>query len=136
LSADFQSYWLAGVQLQWAPWTWGSTRRDREAIELQRQITTTNEQAFSNGLDRGVQQLIATMTRLDTAIALDARIVSLRADIERETAAKLREGTITASDYVDRNTDLLAARLASAQHRIELAQAQANYLTMLGLEIP
>jgi outer membrane protein TolC len=136
LSTDFQSYWLAGVQLQWSPWTWGSTRRDREAIELQRQITTTNEQAFANGLDRGVQQLIATVTRLDTAIALDTRIVSLRVDIERETAAKLREGTITASEYVDRNTDLLAARLASAQHRIELAQAQANYLTMLGLEIP
>src|SRR5262249_15464643 len=128
--------WLAGVQLQWTPWTWGSTRRDREEIELERQVTTTNEQAFANGLDRGVQQSIATMTRLDTAIALDARIVTLRATIERETAVKLREGTITASEYVDRNTDLLAARLASAQHRVELAQAQANYLTMLGLEIP
>ena len=136
LSTDFQSYWLAGVQLQWSPWTWGSTRRDREAIELQRQIATTNERAFANGLDRGVQQLIATMTRLDTAIALDARIVALRTDIERESAAKLREGAITASEYVDRNTDLLAARLASAQHRVELAQAQANYLTTLGLEIP
>ena len=83
-----------------------------------------------------MQQLVATMTRLDTAMALDTRIVSLRAEIERETAAKLREGAITASEYVDRNTDLLTARLASAQHRVELAQAQANYLTMLGLEIP
>jgi hypothetical protein len=37
---------------------------------------------------------------------------------------------------VDRNTDLLSARLASAQHRVELAQARAGYLTTLGLEIP
>jgi outer membrane protein TolC len=136
LSADFQSYWLAGVQLQWAPWTWGTTRRTREALELQREITTTNEQAFANGIDRGVQQSLATMTRLDTAVALDERIVVLRAEVERETAVKLREGVVTASEYVDRSTDLLSARLAGAQHRVELAQARAGYLTMLGLEIP
>lgn len=136
LSSNFQSYWLAGLQLQWTPWTWGSTGRDREALELQREITATNEQAFSRTVDRGVQQVIATMARLDTAMALDDGIVSLRGEVERESAAKLREGVITASEYVDRNTDLLAARLARAQHRVELAQARAGYLTMLGLEIP
>ena len=115
----------------------GARRRaTRQVLELERQITTTNERAFADQLGRGVQPLLATMTRLDTAIALDDRIVALRAEIERETAAKLREGVVTASEYVDRNTDLLSARLASAQHRVELAQARAGYLTTLGLEIP
>jgi outer membrane protein TolC len=43
LSRDFQLYWLGGVQVHWAPWTWGTTRRDRELNELQREIVTTNE---------------------------------------------------------------------------------------------
>jgi outer membrane protein TolC len=30
LSNRFDSYWLAGLQLQWSPWTWGANRRERE----------------------------------------------------------------------------------------------------------
>ena len=136
LASGFQPYFLGGLQFDWKPWNWGTTTRDRQELEIERQIATTNERAFADQLGRGVQPFLATMTRLDTAIALDDRIVALRAEVERETAAKLREGVVTASEYVDRNTDLLAARLASAQHRVELAQARAGYLTTLGLEIP
>jgi outer membrane protein TolC len=136
LASGFQPYVLGGLQFEWKPWTWGTTTRERQVLELERQITTTNERAFADQLGRGVQAFLATIARLDTAIALDGRIVALRAEIERETAAKLREGVVTASEYVDRNTDLLSARVASAQHRVELAQARAGYLTTLGLEIP
>ena len=136
LSTDFQSYWLAGVQVQWAPWTWGTTTRDREVIELQREIVSTNEAAFTASLRRAVQQSLAAMSRLDTALVLDERIIALREQVERETAAKLREAVITAAEYTDRATDLLAARLAYAQHRVELAQARATFLTIIGVDAP
>ena len=32
LSDEFDAYWLAGLQVQWAPWTWGRTRREREVL--------------------------------------------------------------------------------------------------------
>jgi len=135
LSSEFQSYWLAGVQVQWTPWTWGSTDRDRETLEVQREIVTTNEAAFTQTLRRNVQQSLATINRLDSTLALDDRIIALREGIDRESRAKLQEGAITAADYVDRNTELLAARLARVQHRVELSQARANFLTMLGVEV-
>jgi outer membrane protein TolC len=135
LSNEFQSYWLAGVQVQWSPWTWGSTDRDRQALEVQREIVATNESAFAETLRRGVQQSIATINRLDSALVLDAAIIALREAIDRESRVRLQEGAITAADYVDRNTDLLAARLARIQHRVEQSQARANLLTMLGVEI-
>jgi outer membrane protein TolC len=75
------------------------------------------------------------MNRLDSTLALDDRIIALREAIDREARAKLREGAITAADYVDRNTDLLGARLARIQHRVELSQARANFLTILGVEV-
>jgi outer membrane protein TolC len=136
LSTDFQSYWLAGVQVQWAPWTWGTTPRDREVLELQREIVATNEAAFTASLRRAVQQSLAAMTRLDTALALDERIIALREQVERETAAKLREGVITAAEFADRATESLSARLAFAQHRVELAQARATFLTLIGVNAP
>jgi outer membrane protein TolC len=135
LSSDFQSYWLAGVQVQWAPWTWGSTDRDRQVLEAQREIIATNEAAFTESLRRNIQQSVATINRLDSTLALDTRIITLREGIDRESRAKLQEGAITAADYVDRNTELLAARLALVQHRVELSQARASLLTILGVEV-
>jgi outer membrane protein TolC len=74
------------------------------------------------------------MARLDSALALDDRIVALRERIDAETHAKLREGVVTAADYVDKSSDLLAARLTQVQHRVELAQARTTFLTTLGVE--
>jgi len=136
LSRDFQFYWLAGVQVHWAPWTWGTTSRDREINEIQREIVTTNEEAFRQTLRRNVEQSIATIARLDSTLVLDDRIVSLRERIDTETRAKLREGGVTAAEYVDKSTDLLTARLIRIQHRVELAQARTTFLTTLGVEVP
>jgi outer membrane protein TolC len=136
LSRDFQSYWVAGLQVHWAPWTWGNTERDREIAGVQQEIVATNEAAFTRGLNRGIQQSVATIARLDSTLALDEQIISLRGRIDRETRAKLREGVVTAAEYVDKSTDVLAARLARIQHRVELAHARATLLTTLGVEVP
>jgi outer membrane protein TolC len=136
LSRDFQAYWIAGVQVHWSPWNWGNTERDREIAEVQRDIVTTNEAAFTSGLRRNIQLSVATIARLDSTIALDDQIIALRERIDRETRAKLREGVVTAAEFVDKSTDVLTARLARLQHRIELAQARAALLTTLGVEVP
>jgi outer membrane protein TolC len=136
LGQDFQTYWLGGVQLQWAPWNWGSRGRERELLRIQREIVATNESAFTLGVRRALAQSLASMTRLDSTLALDDRVVGLRELVEREAAAKLREGVITSADYLDRNMDLLAARVARIQHRVELAHARATFLTILGVDLP
>lgn len=136
LNTSAQAYWIAGAQLQWTPFTWGSVAREREALDLQRDIAAASEAAFTSSLSRASRPLIATMARLDTTIALDERIVALREQIEREAAVRLREAAITAAEFVDRSSDLTAARLLRAQHRVELAQARANYLTLIGVDVP
>jgi outer membrane protein TolC len=136
LSSSFDTYWLAGVQVQWSPWNWGTTDRDRQALEIQRQIVTTNEAAFTESLERGIRQAIATIAGLDSSLMLDDQIVALRERIEAETRVKLNEGVATAADYADRSTDVLSARLMRIQHRVQRAQAQANLLTTLGVEVP
>lgn len=135
-SQAFQGYWTAGVQLHWAPWNWGTDERDREELELQREIVATNESAFDRSLHRGVQIDLATIDRLMPTLALDDSIVALRDVAIREARAQLTEGVITSSSYLDRATDLLTARLTSAEHRVALAQARVHLLTSLGFEVP
>lgn len=136
LGNEFDTYWLAGVQVQWAPWTWGRTRREREALAVQRRLVATEEAAFGEALRRGIQVDLAAIDRFDSTLAIDREIVALREQIERETQVRFGEGVVTAAEYVDRSTDVLDARVAYAVHRVEQAQARARLLTTLGLEIP
>jgi outer membrane protein TolC len=135
INDKFETYWLAGVQLQWKAWTWGTTNREREALAMQQQITRADEAAFTDGLRRAVEGDLATIDRLQTALGLDDRIVTLRENIERRTQARFREGVVTAAEYLDRSTELLDAQFARAGHRVEVAQAGARFLTTVGLEV-
>ena len=135
LNNRFETYWLTGVQLQWIPFNWGTTTRDRQVVELQKSIVNSEQQAFTASLRRAVEQDFASIDRLDSALVQDEEIITLRESILTETRARYREGVITSADYIDRQTDLLSARLSRASHRVELSQARAHLLTTLGLEV-
>ena len=136
LSDKFDSYWLAGLQVQWAPWTWGTSRREKDLLALQRQIISAEEQQFTDNVRRSTEQDLATIDRLAVTLAQDDEIIALREDIATETRARFNEGVVTSAEYVDRQTDVLSARIARALHRAELAQARARFLNTLGIEVP
>ena len=135
LAREFVEYWLAGVQVEWAPWSWGTADRDREELAIQRRIVATEEAAFTAAVRRGVASDLAAVDRLERTLVADDTIIALRERILGETRLRFAEAVITSAEYVDRETDLLAARLARASHRVELAQARARVLTLLGLEV-
>jgi outer membrane protein TolC len=132
----WDTFWLGGVRLEWTPWTWDRVGRDQALLEVRREAVETEQEAFASALERAVADQVADLTRLREAIAADEQIVRLRERVERQEARRFEEGVITAADYVDARTDLLQARLARRLHRIELAEAQALYLTTLGVPIP
>lgn len=135
LNTTFDSYWLAGMQLQWAFWSWGSTRRDREILAVQREIVATEEAAFTDALRRAATQELAAIERLEAALAMDEEIIAVREQIARESMTRFAEAVITPADHVGAETDLLSARVTRAIHRVELAQARARFLTTLGIEV-
>ena len=135
LAKDFDSYWIAGVQLEWTPWSWGATRREREVLSLQQQIVSREEQAFSEGVRRSVVHDLASIDRLAHALEEDDAIIILREEVLREARLRYGERVITSAEYVDRQTDVVTAQLSRASHRVELAWASARFLTSLGLEV-
>lgn len=134
LSDSFNTYWSVGAQVSWAPFDWGSTTRRRQALDIEREIVVVNETAFARDLRLSIQSDLATLDRLTATLAMDDQIVTLREQTEHEARVRLAEGAITTAEYVDRNTELLNARLDRAQHRVELARSQAELLTLLGAE--
>lgn len=136
LGENFDSYWLAGLRVQWTPWTWGTTKREKELLALQRQIISAEEQQFTDNLRRSTEQDLSSIDRLVVALTQDDQIIALREDIAAETRSRFNEGVVTSAEYVDRQTDVLSARIARALHRAELAQARARFLNTLGIEVP
>jgi hypothetical protein len=131
----FDTYALGGVQLQWRAWTWGAAAREREALALQQEVIAADQAAFAKGLTESIEPDVATIDRLQNVVAIDQRIIGLREQVERSAQIRLQEGALTASEYVDRSTELLQAQLALAGHRVELSQSSARLLTTLGLEV-
>lgn len=134
-ASDFESYALGGVRLQWNAWTWGSAGREREALAVQQRIVAADEAAFTRSLTTSIEGDEAAIDRLQRSLQSDERIVTLREQVERSTQARLQEGVVTASEYLDRSAELLQARFARSGHEVELAQAGARLLTTLGLEV-
>jgi outer membrane protein TolC len=135
ISDEFEVYGMVGMQLHWKAWSWGTSGRETKALELQQEIATADEAAFTKALSRSTDTDNTSIDRLQRAVSLDDRIVDLREQIARTSEIRFREGALTASEYVDRSTDLLEARFARAGHRVELAEASARFLTSLGLEV-
>ena len=135
LGDEFGGYWLAGLRVEWSPFDWGRARLEREALGIQREIVSTEEAAFAERVQRGAVRELATIGRIEHSLEADSAIIALRDGVLREARLRFGEGVITSAEFVDRETDLLSARLARATHRVELARARARYLTLIGLEV-
>ena len=85
LSDKFDSYWLGGIQFQWTPWTWGASSRERQIAALQKRILDTEAKAFTDQLQRSIEQDLATIDRLDAPFADHERFIALRVNILSET---------------------------------------------------
>jgi outer membrane protein TolC len=129
---SLDDFWMAGLRVRWSPFNWGRTRREQEALDLQQELVATEEAAFADRLDRETRDMLESIDRLEQLIATDDQIVTLREVVEQAALAQLEEGTITATQYLDRRTELERARLDQRQHTVELARARAAYLTTLG----
>lgn len=136
LARDFQGYWIAGLQLEWTPQLWGATSRDAEVQQLQQRIVASEEAQFREQLLRSVQRDLAAMDRLERSLATDDEIVALHERVVAETRRRFAEGSVTAGELVDRETDLVTARTARELHRVRLAESRARFLITVGQEIP
>jgi outer membrane protein TolC len=130
-----EGYALGGLQVQWKAWSWNASTHEREALALQQEIVSAEEEAFTSAIRRGIEGDLATIDRLQRAAADDDHIIALREAIDGSARLRFNEGVTTAADYLDRRTEWLTAQFDRAHHRVELAYAEARLLTTLGLEV-
>ncbi len=132
LSDEVQPYAIGGVRLRWAAFDWGRTRREAAAMRLQADLLETEREALGRRFSRDVEADLEDVSRLESALAQDNRMVQLREDAAFVAQRQLDEGVLLPDAYRTRVTDLAEARLMQERHRIELARARARVLSALG----
>lgn len=135
LGRSFDSYWTAGLQVEWTAFNWGRSRRELEAQRLQNGIVDSEEQAFTAAVQRALYAQRGAMRALAASYAADAEIVALRERVLREARLRFDEGEVTSADYIARLSESTAAQLDRDTHRIRLSEARARFLTTLGREV-
>jgi outer membrane protein TolC len=92
-----------------------------------------NQRSFTKQLQASLDRIREDIIAIRENIDRDREIIELREKVVEESASQLKNGVITATEYVTELTRARQARLSLLTNRIRLIQAQAQYATTLGV---
>ncbi len=133
LSNNFTSYYIFGVSFKWNFFDWNKNNRDRQVLDVQKDMINTQRDNFNKNLNIDLQNKLSNIKKLEEALTRDSMIVELRSRIARSSASQLENGVITATDYlIDLNNET-TAKINFETHKIQLVQAKTTYLLAKGV---
>jgi Outer membrane protein len=135
LSNNFESFYILGASFKWTLWDWNKNRKDRQVLDVQKQMIQDKRETFDKNLNIDLQNRLAAIEKLEEALKRDDQIVELRGRVTKTSASKLENGVITSTDYLaDLNAET-SAKINLETHKIQLIQAKANYLLAKGTNL-
>lgn len=132
LSDKADLYYSFGAGLKWNIWDWNRNSNERKSLTLQQQLIDIRKSAAREALQRLVVLKLSDIESLRDAASRDEEIIRLRGSIAAATASQLRNGTITASQYMTELNSEKQAVIAAAARKISIARAEAEYLYITG----
>lgn len=134
LNNSFQTYYIAGIKLNWNVFDWNSTKKQRESLQVTKEIIDSEQEVFELNTAMEMTQQQSEINKISDFIASDAEIIALRKKILETSRSQLKNGVITSSAYITELTNLFEAEKKLSTHQIELQFAKANYKTTKGLK--
>jgi outer membrane protein TolC len=132
---DLTPYVVAGVRVRWQPFDWGVTQREQEIRRLERDVAGARLETFLVSLSASLAGIAERIHAADAVLAADERILALRAEVSRQSAAQLRAGVITASAYLTERNAEFRAELARELHRLAQIRDIVAFHSTLGVPL-
>lgn len=134
LANDFEPFYMVGLRLSWTPWDGNVIKKEKKYLNVQAKMMLNQKAAFDETVRTAARNARHEIGKQTEMLKHDLQIAALHRQISVESASRLRNGTITTSDYIaDLNAET-AARLNVERTKIQLAGARLHYLLILGLE--
>ncbi len=132
LSNEFEPYVVVGAKLVWTPYDWGKTKNDMQSLKIQQRIFDTRISQVEHQRNALLEAQWQRIEKTRKLLQKDEEIVALKQKIMLSAEARLREGVLTLTDYLNAVNDELAARLNFEMHLIEQAEAVLVYNLLQG----
>jgi outer membrane protein TolC len=132
LSDKADVYYSFGAGLKWNIWDWNKNSNDRRSLTLQQHLLDIRKSAAEQAFQRLLTIKMAEIESLRDASARDEELIGLRGRIAAAAASQLRNGTITASQYMTELNAEKQAVIAAAARKIGIARAETEYLYITG----
>ncbi|GAA5522984.1 TolC family protein [Aliifodinibius salicampi] len=133
LNDDFHDYYIAGVKVRWNVWDFFNADREQQILKIEQQKIDHEQRAFQRQLNASLDRISEHIGSIKENMKRDREIIELRQQVVKESASQLKNGVITATEYVMELTRANQARLSLYINRVRLSQAKVEYLTTLGI---
>jgi outer membrane protein TolC len=133
LDNNFATFYIVGVNFKWNIWDWNTTSRNRQSLAIQRDMLDSRRQAIEKNLRISLDNSKSRIEQLEKSLKTDAAIVDLRKNVTQRSSAKLEQGIMVASDYINDLNAETQANITMLTHKVQLAQEKVNYLTIKGI---
>ena len=132
LDNSFQGFYIVGLKLNWNVFDWNKSKTDKEALDIAKQIVTTEKETFETNNQMQLNELQSEISKMEAIIKTDLQIIQLREKVVQSYDSQMRNGVITSSDYVTELNNLFDAKSNQKVHGTQLELAKINYQTIKG----
>ena len=127
-----EPYYLVGLGLSWNIIDWKQTGRNREILEVQKQMIGSQRAVFDLNLSVALFKASETIKKAEELLKIDEELVVIRGNIARQSASQLENGMITSADYIVDLNSVTQANLNKRNHKVQLYYAVTNFNTLAG----
>lgn len=120
LNNDFSTFYIGGLRMVWNLSGFYSQKNNLQKIELKKQSVDVQKETFLYNTNLKMIQQQNDIEKLLTQLKSDHEIIMLRNSIKKSAEAKLENGTLSVSDFIDKLNDENLASQDRSLHEIQL----------------
>jgi len=132
---EFAPYFAVGAGVKWNIFDWNKAKTEVQIISLQRGIIDNRKSDLTENLERLLEAKSAEISNLESLLETDTELIALRKRITASAESQYKNGTITATEYMNELNSERQALINYEIHKINLAMARVEYLNICGKEI-
>ena len=127
LDNSFQTFYVVGLKANWNVFDWGKNKTDKKALDISKEIVTSDKEKFELNNKMQLEEQDYEIKKMEQLLLSDGEIIQIREKIIKSSDAQLKNGVITASEYLVELTNLFEAKNILKTHEVQLAATKSNY---------
>jgi len=132
---EFAPYYVLGASLKWNIFDWNKAKNEKQIISFQQSIIENRKNDLTDNLNRLLVVKNSEIASLKILIESDSELITLRKRITATADSQYKNGTITATDYLNELNSERQAMINTEIHKINLSLARIEYMNISGKEI-